>query len=150
MPTPLPNGVYRVTDQLTAGPFPHSSVTSLVEAGVSTFVDLTGHGSSYDRLLPPGTRRVSFPVPDFSIPTAGEMSKILDHIDARLEDGVYVHCGAGIGRTGTVVGCWLIRHGLATSLDWREVLADLRGPGATPSPETTAQRAFVSGWLPGR
>lgn len=26
---------------------------------------------------------------------------------------VYVHCYGGIGRTGTVVGCWLVRHGLS-------------------------------------
>lgn len=139
-----------MTDQLTAGPFPRSTITSLVEAGVSTFVDLTGHGSSYDRLLPPGTRRVSYQVSDFSTPTIEEMTLILDSIDSHLEDGVYVHCRAGIGRTGTVVGCWLIRHGLATRLDWQEVLAQLRGPDAPRSPETDAQRSFVSRWIPGR
>ena len=42
------------------------------------------------------------------------MSRILDDVDAALADGrtVYVHCWGGIGRTGTVVGCWLMRHGL--------------------------------------
>ena len=25
--------------------------------------------------------------------------------------GVYVHCWGGIGRTGTTVGCWFVRHG---------------------------------------
>lgn len=139
-----------MTDQLAAGPFPRSTITSLFDAGLSAFVDLTGHGSSYEPLLPPGTHRVSFPVPDFSIPTVGEMTQILDHIDANLEDGVYVHCRAGIGRTGTVIGCWLIRHGLATRLDWQEVIDHLRGPDAYPSPETAAQRSFVSGWIPGR
>ena len=42
------------------------------------------------------------------------MTRILDDVDAALADGgaVYVHCWGGIGRTGTVVGCWLVRHGL--------------------------------------
>ena len=41
------------------------------------------------------------------------MSDILDAIDAALRDGktVYVHCWGGVGRTGTVIGCWLVRHG---------------------------------------
>ena len=47
-------------------------------------------------------------VPRSQQQTAG----ILDAIDKALEDGknVYVHCWGGIGRDGTVVGCWLVRH----------------------------------------
>ena len=34
-------------------------------------------------------------------------------IDEAMSAGkaVYVHCWGGVGRTGTVVGCWLVRHG---------------------------------------
>jgi protein tyrosine phosphatase len=53
---------------------------------------------------------------------------VLDFIDAELaaERPVYVHCFGGIGRTGTVVGCWMIRHGLASKGDVTRVLARLR------------------------
>ncbi len=101
-------------------------------------------------LLADGSSRAAFPIADFSTPTSEHMVTILDDIDQHLDEGVYLHCGAGIGRTGTVVGCWLIRHGLATRDDWQQVLAGLRPSGAPPSPETAAQRAFVSAWEPGR
>ena len=43
------------------------------------------------------------------------LKHILDEIDGAILNGktVYVHCLGGIGRTGTVVGCYLVRHGIA-------------------------------------
>jgi protein-tyrosine phosphatase len=58
---------------------------------------------------------------------------------------VYVHCRGGIGRTGTVIGCWLARNGL-TGQAALDRIAELRAgtpDGYTQSPETAAQRAFV-------
>ena len=91
------------------------------------------------------------------------MVEILDAIDDDLAGGhnVYVHCWGGVGRTGTVVGCWLIRHGYATADDVLEMISDLRigdagrGPNAGPrearvSPETLDQVDFVVGWEQGR
>ena len=85
------------------------------------------------------------------------MVEILDAIDDDLAVGhnVYVHCWGGVGRTGTVVGCWLIRHGYATAGDVLDVVSDLRigdaGTGGTRmSPETLEQIDFVVGWEQGR
>jgi len=84
------------------------------------------------------------------------MVEILDAIDADLADGhcSYVHCWGGIGRTGTTVGCWLIRHGYATPNDALDVLRDLRkgdiGAGYRLAPETSDQRDFVKGWALGQ
>ena len=59
-------------------------------------------------------RHVRAPIPDMEVPGAGELRWTLDAIDAEIAGGgvAYVHCWAGRGRTGTVVGCWLVRHGL--------------------------------------
>jgi len=65
---------------------------------------------------------------------------------------VYVHCWGGIGRTGTVVGCWLVRHGLDDG-DPVRTIARLRRrtPDAwAASPQTAAQRAMVTEWKRGR
>ncbi|MDP7066387.1 MAG: protein-tyrosine phosphatase family protein, partial [Acidimicrobiales bacterium] len=63
---------------------------------------------------------------------------------------VYVHCWGGFGRTGTVIGCWLRRHGLATPGTVQEVLDRLR-LGAVDgqhreSPEMYDQREFIVDW----
>ena len=49
-------------------------------------------------------------------PYPGMMVTILDHIDHAIsqEKPVFVHCWGGKGRTGTVVGCFLARHGKAS------------------------------------
>jgi hypothetical protein len=93
------------------------------------------------------------PVRDFSTPTHAGMAAILDTIDRSLAAGdpVYVHCWGGRGRTGTVVGCWLVRHGLDDGDAIRKI-ARLRRDvedASAQSPETSAQRAMVTGWKRG-
>ena len=80
------------------------------------------------------------------------MATILDAIDDALDSGdtVYVHCWGGIGRTGTVVGCWLVRHGctgeeaLAQVAEWWMGMA--KASPYRSSPETYEQRQYVLGW----
>ncbi len=82
------------------------------------------------------------------------MVRILDDVDAAIDGGgiAYVHCWGGIGRTGTVVGCWLMRHGLDGGDPIRRI-AELRrdvSDAWVASPQTAAQRAMVSAWKRGR
>ena len=78
---------------------------------------------------------------------------MLDTIDQALAAGhtMYVHCWGGVGRTGTVVGCHLVRHGQqgtaalhALARRWQTVAKRPRHPC---SPETEAQPTCNS---PGR
>lgn len=92
-----------------------------------------------------------FPVKDLDIPDSENMTHILDAIDESMakHNPVYVHCWGGIGRTGTVIGCFLIRHGLANSHNVLDVIARLRinDPKAyRSSPETPDQVEFVKTW----
>jgi protein-tyrosine phosphatase len=88
------------------------------------------------------------PIRDLSVPTPDELVSILDEIDAEIARGgiVYVHCWAGCGRTGVVVGCWLVRHG-ATPHDALTRIGEARGLGC---PQTLEQRLLVLSWSHGR
>jgi protein-tyrosine phosphatase len=61
---------------------------------------------------------------------------------------VYLHCWGGIGRTGTVIACYLIQQGLAGSaaLDRIALLRQGTPDSHRRSPETDAQCAFVLSW----
>ncbi len=148
---------YVVGDGLLAGACPATpeAVTALERRGVTLFVDLT-HPSDplehYGHLLR-SSRRVAHPIQDTGTPTAGHVIRILDDIDeARAGGGTaFVHCWGGVGRTGTVIGCWLVRHGLGEG-DPIARITELRREiaGDRPSPETPAQVALIQGWRRGR
>jgi hypothetical protein len=91
-------------------------------------------------------------IKDLSIPTEQHMTRILNQIDLCIKHGklVYVHCWGGIGRTGTVVGCYLVRQGLASGKNVLAMIRDLRKDTEDSdrrSPETREQREMVFGWL---
>lgn len=156
---------YRVAERFFAGAYPGSydeidaerRLGAFARHEVGVFVDLTHPADSlepYDRWLSPTARRISHPIVDFGTTTIPHMTRILDDVDTALDDGatVYVHCWGGVGRTGTVVGCWLVRHGLddgdplARIAELRRSLWDAR----TISPQTVAQREMVTSWKRGR
>lgn len=127
-----------------------AEVRNLASAGVTLFLDLTQGGEldSYDYLVSPPARHLQLSIRDFSVPTHERLVETLDEIDAELAGGgiVYVHCWAGCGRTGVVVGSWLVRHGVDPQEALRRI-AEARGPGC---PQTLEQSTFVLDWQEGR
>jgi protein-tyrosine phosphatase len=156
---------YTVADGLLAGEYPGSQdpteavrrLRAFNEHGVTLYVDLTHPAdslASYERLVRPAAQRIGHPIVDMGVPTIPHMTRILDEVDGALADGgsVYVHCWGGIGRTGTVVGCWLVRHGLDHGDPVARIAALRRdvSDAAVRSPQTAAQRAMVEAWKRGR
>jgi protein-tyrosine phosphatase len=156
---------YGVTERLLAGEYPGATdadtaarrLRAFTESGIATFVDLTHPADAlapYEHLLPADGRRIAHPIVDLGTTTIPHMARILDDVDAALADerSVYVHCWGGIGRTGTVVGCWLVRHGLDEGDPLRAIARLRRGVADAwaASPQTAAQRAMVTEWKRGR
>ena len=97
---------------------------------------------------------VRIPIKDMSVPPRLTMARILDEIDQAIAHDlpVYVHCWGGRGRTGTVVGCYLARHGIAVGHDALNRIQELRritANASASSPETEQQREMVCCWKVG-
>lgn len=165
---PIDRSYWVVEGRLVGGAYPFSHdphagigiLTRLQSAGVDTFIDLTSpastddHLTKYEEYLGKDNAWIHRPIDDFGLPTVEDMVRTLDLIDDRIDSGhtVYVHCWGGVGRTGTVMGCWLIRHGVAPSdaiAMLRRLRLQDRVAGNRQSPETPSQLAFVETWTQG-
>ena len=145
---PTPESFWVENGTLLAGRYPYEeAVAALVAAGVTLFVDLTHPDEGnppYEQLLPKTVRHVSVPFSDFSAGSEASVRAALDAIDAEIAAGgiPYVHCLWGCGRTGTVVGCRLVRHGLSPA----DAMALIRERSGRDCPENDEQRDMIRAW----
>jgi ADP-ribosyl-[dinitrogen reductase] hydrolase len=161
---PLAESYWVIEDRLLAGRYPggktpkeaEKRVKALLEAGFDSFIDLTEAGElpPYDIYLPGSVQYVRKPITDHGVPAEPAlMAQTLAVLDEALRRGrrVYLHCRAGIGRTGTVVGCHLVEHGgltpSAALLRLNELWQGNERSATWPDvPETDEQRDFVLNW----
>ena len=86
---------------------------SLAAKGVKVIVDLRaeeGVESDADVVRSLGMEAVRLPVRDGQIPSAEEVREFLRVVEG-ADGAVFVHCGAGVGRTGAMVGAYLVSTG---------------------------------------
>ncbi|HSL20017.1 MAG TPA: protein-tyrosine phosphatase family protein [Vicinamibacterales bacterium] len=170
-PVPFPYAYWVIDGLLLAGGYPgdwdptraRERIRAVLDAGIRLFLDLTEPGelAPYDSVLKEeaaargiDVRHERSPIPDHGVPGPRQLARILDTIEkaivARIP--VYVHCHGGVGRTGTVIGCWLALRGEPGEAAITR-LAKLRcecPDGGWASPETPEQCAFVRQWKPAK
>jgi ADP-ribosylglycohydrolase len=161
---PLAESYWVIDDRLLAGKYPggktpkeaEKRINALLEAGFDAFLDLTEAAElpPYDIYLPGHVQYVRKPITDHGVPAdRALMTQILAALEGLLTQGrrVYLHCRAGIGRTGTVVACHLIEHGGLTPeaalIRLNELWQQNQRSHTWPDvPETDEQRDFVLSW----
>lgn len=138
----MDSGNWLYPDRLLACAYPWGAdgLSALAEQGISVVVNLHERAHDPARLASLGLTEIHLPVPDFTAPMADQLARGVHAINRALVDGkrVAVHCAAGLGRTGTLLACYLV----STGLEPKTAIARIRvvRPGSV---ETAEQQAAI-------
>lgn len=176
-PLPFHRSYWVIPGLLLAGEIPSAledeertkKITGILKSGVQTVVNLTETGEAnfsgkqlvdYSSELNLLARQENIPlhierfaIRDLDIPSVEFMRTILQFMRSEICSGktLYVHCWGGVGRTGTVIGSFLIQHGICKPeeiITFIEFLKRDTDIARRDSPETAAQRNFLLNWQP--
>jgi len=138
-------------------------IESLLDAGIRVFISLLyDEPFAYQDILQKVSEKrgiqtdyFQFPIRDMGIPDESLMKKIIDLIDRSVaqKKPVYYHCYAGLGRTGIVSCCWLIRNEKLEGMNIFKRLNTIRKEqnhmAYWESPQSQEQYDFVFAWNEG-
>ena len=131
---------------LCARPRKTRDLASLQSRGIRHLVNVDDRPHPPGRLAEYGLTECFLRVKDFHAPTASQLTLAVSTIVAAVaaDEGVAIHCAAGLGRSGTVAACYLIELGK----DWQTAVAQVRAvrPGAI---ETRSQVAAIKAYADG-
>jgi protein-tyrosine phosphatase len=125
-----------VTDWRRAG---IGSVLSLLESHEEDEMDLRGESAE---VRGQGLEFTSFPIPDRKVPASeAKLGQVFEKLDRSLSSGqsVLIHCRQGVGRSGLVAACLLVKKGMSPGAAVEKITV-ARGVAV---PETEEQRDWI-------
>lgn len=109
----------------------------LKEAGFGLVVNLTEKPGPTRMAAAAGLEGTHIPVEDLTAPTLEQINEFVGCVGRSLARGepVAVHCLGGVGRTGTMIACYLVNTGMAPWAAIDEVRKRRRGAIETAEQE---------------
>ncbi len=153
---------YELCYGLYAGEYPgdkngekaEDKLSQITHFGVKHFIDFTDDGEfpPYQHLLPKDCSYMRFPIQNYGIPQSIEfVDKIIKYIKDLLtqNDGyIYMHCIGGVGRTGTIAGCFLADETFDKTMEkLRECFSKMPKSKRCTTPENNAQESFIRSFV---
>lgn len=136
----IPNFGWLIENKLAGVSYPRSedAIALLRKLGVKALLSLHEESLPTDLLTKYELQVEQIRVPDFTAPTLDQVERAVAIIDGFLAQGlpVAVHCGAGLGRTGTILTCYLISQGNAAKDAIEQVRT--KRPGSIETDEQVA------------
>ena len=137
------------------GDWLEDDVVDWKRAGVQSVLSLLTREENSELGLRDGGREVqrqglefsSFPIPDLQVPRSeSKLGEVLDKVAGNLSSGknVLIHCRQGIGRTGLVAACLLVKSSMSPGAAV-EAASAARGMSV---PETPEQRDWIERYAP--
>lgn len=85
----------------------------LAQVGITMLLTLTETDLDQAALTRNRLRNIHFPIYDREAPSITQAYMVSKRIQRAMDQGerIAVHCKAGIGRTGTILACWMIHQG---------------------------------------
>ena len=141
----LPNFSWMIESRLAGASYPHSedAIALLQKLGVQALLSLSEEALPTEFSRKYKLQIEHLPLADFTAPTLEQVERALAIIDGFLGHDlpVAVHCGAGLGRTGTILACYLVSQGSSA----RNAIGQVRTrrPGSI---ETLEQEAVIEAY----
>lgn len=139
------------------GKLARQKIEQMHHFGIRHFIDLTEEGElrPYSHLLPADTTYTRFPIADCGAPKSIEsVQRLLLRIEElkNMNGYVYVHCWGGVGRTGTIVACYLSQNWEEPDLNLvldalRRNFSEMPKSAYKKTPETKEQIDFIERFI---